>query len=177
MIEEFSIADYTIIVSLIVFLGALFVVFFKRPKAKKDFYSQKGKPDKDIILVYGGQGGAGYINFVDKRATTTVYHDGTIDIKLVDGTELKHVDLEENLKLVDLKGLFFGPIILACNIDATNRVRDWATADVIKAKVAFSSKFAEMLKAEGRDFAMDILELKKRYEGEYPSYPSYPPGG
>lgn len=175
MLEGFTPTDYLLLASIGILAVVVFLAFFKKPHFKKDFYVKEGVVDKDVIMVYGGNGGAEYFSYVDKRTPIKVYHDGTVDIKLVDGTELKHVDLEENIKVIKTKGLLSGTVILACNIDGTNRVRDWITDDEIKARIKFTERFTEKLKAEGRDEILEMLGMKARYGG-VGGLPFRPPG-
>jgi len=171
--EELTFADYTILAGIISVIVAAFLAFIKKPSwGKKDYFKKQTTVDRDVLMVFGGVTGANYMSMIDRKTPLTVYSDGTVDIKLVDGTELKHVDLEKNIKVVRNLGLLTGLEVLVCNIDATNRIREWATHDVIKSRVEMSLKMREQLKAQGREEAFDILEIKSKY-GELGPRPPY----
>lgn len=165
MIEGLTFADYTILAGILAVVIAFFLAFVKKPKwGKKNYYEKEMYVDKDILFIFAGNEGAGYVSMVDRRHPIKSYSDGTIDVKLVDGTELKHVNLERNLKLIKNTNIFYGPLIIACNINANNRETEWITYDEIKERARLSLKAEEEIKEKAKEEAFDILEIKKKFE-------------
>ncbi|MHA1835269.1 MAG: hypothetical protein ACTSV7_14940 [Candidatus Baldrarchaeia archaeon] len=162
--QELMFSDYSILAGVAAVIITFFLAYVKKPSwRKRSLFAVEGKVDKDLFFIFGGIRGASYFSLLPAGSDYKVYSDGTVDIKLLDGTELKHVNLEKNIKVFPTTGLLSGPIIVACNIDATNRIREWATYDAIMEKVKLSLQMLERVKAQSREEALDLLEVKHKY--------------
>ena len=141
-------------------LAVIYYFGFYQPKAKSDGHSVKygatafDKP----FLVFAGKEGASWSGFAGKREVNS---DGTANISIINGPELKRVD-ESNFEPMSSPLSFYLGInpIVACNVDANNIARRGRT-DLYK---VYSPITLERMRQEAKTELLGNLKLVKSLE-------------